>query len=123
MARSWHRSRERCQDLASHGTIGRVLCQIRIAVDPPDRPDQARSDPVTPGRTGAGSTAPTAPRRQHGADSSALPCSSYIRPLATMTSGNDTMDARLVTIVRVFKVPLVDRPSKPLNIQKKLLLT
>src|SRR5215212_4930936 len=40
-----------------------------------------------------------------------------------MTIGSDTSEATDVATVRVFKLPLVDRPSRALNIQKKLLLT
>jgi hypothetical protein len=43
--------------------------------------------------------------------------------LAKITIGSDTTDAMQVTIVSVLSAPLVERPSSPLNIQKKLLLT
>ena len=42
---------------------------------------------------------------------------------ATMTIGSDTSEATDVATVRVLRLPLVDRPSRALNIQKKLLLT
>ena len=42
---------------------------------------------------------------------------------ATMTIGSDTTEATDVATVRVLRLPLVDRPSSALNIQKKLLLT
>src|SRR5215216_6282239 len=42
---------------------------------------------------------------------------------ATMTIGSDTSEATEVATVRVLRLPLVDRPSSALNIQKKLLLT
>jgi hypothetical protein len=42
---------------------------------------------------------------------------------ATMTIGSDTSEATEVATVRVLRLPLVDRPSRALNIQKKLLLT
>src|SRR5215207_10856760 len=40
-----------------------------------------------------------------------------------MTIGSDTTEATDVATVRVLRLPLVDRPSRALNIQKKLLLT
>src|SRR5215204_3492906 len=42
---------------------------------------------------------------------------------ATMTIGSDTSEATEVATVRVLRLPLVDRPRRALNIQKKLLLT
>ena len=40
-----------------------------------------------------------------------------------MTIGNETSEPMAVTVVMVFKVPCVDRPSSDLYSQKKLLLT
>ena len=40
-----------------------------------------------------------------------------------MTSGSETSAPNEVVMVSVFSVPLVERSSRVLNIQKKLLLT
>ena len=100
--------------------------------EPPAGPDWActscaRSRGATAVRSST-SRRPTTARRRSSSGSPWPPRSPDGRPghrttAASITSGSETTEATEVTSVRVLSVPLVDRPSSDLNIQKKLLLT